>query len=312
MSEGNCIVVFVYTGFERIDLRTVLRSVKKFASEVFVIEASCHVETIEMAKVFGVRVLHPPLECEARQFQWALDTVAITADWIMLLRAGEFVEADLVASIRLSLAAMPEDITGVYLNRKVTFQGKRIRWGGECPMWVLRLWRAGKETVEDRWTGEYVQLAEGRRARFPVSSSINVQWNADSLAQTSILAASWEALETLRRRLRVNQCVRGNNWLQRMLVDHVPYILCAAAAFFYRYIILLGFLDRRAGLTYFLIRFFGYQLLVGANLKQFEGTLGRVTDEGEASRKLQALADRIAAHKRESDDVSTAYRDLLR
>ncbi len=124
MSERANVAVIILTYNETLHLPRALEHIKGFAQEIFVVDSFSTDGTADLAKAYGAHVLQHPFQNYAKQFEWALDNVPITAEWVMRLDADEVVEADLATEIVTKLPKLPSDVTGVNLKLKTVFQGK--------------------------------------------------------------------------------------------------------------------------------------------------------------------------------------------
>lgn len=283
-SKAN-IAVIILTYNESRHLPRALNSIRGFAREIFVIDSFSTDDTIEIARAAGVSVLQHPFQCQAQQFNWALDNAPITADWLMRLDADEIIEGDLAQEIVARLPLLPAGITGVNLNRKTIFQGRFIRYGGRYPLTMLRIWRRGKARVEDRWMDEHVYLTEGAAVTFKGGFADHNLHDLTSFIEKHNKYAGREALDVLNDRLQLFEApvaltekstarqAKIKRFLKESVYNRVPFEISAFAYFFFRYVIQLGFLDGREGLIYHVLQGFWYRFLVGAKLREMETAL---------------------------------------
>ena len=99
--------------------------------------------TTDIAKRLGAEIHTHPFVNQAKQFQWALDTLTIRGDWVLRLDADEIIEPDLAREIADQLPLLPAEVVGVNLKRKHIFMDRWVRHGGRYPLVMLRLWRHG-------------------------------------------------------------------------------------------------------------------------------------------------------------------------
>jgi len=201
MNPQADIAVVILTYNESRHLPRALKSIGSFAREVFVIDSFSTDDTVEIAKAAGASVLEHPFECQAQQFNWALDNAPITTDWVMRLDADEIIESDLAREIVTRLPLLPPEITGVNLNRKTIFQGRFIRHGGRYPLMMLRIWRRGKARVEDRWMDEHIYLTEGAAVTLKGGFADHNLNDLTSFTEKHNKYAGREALDVLNGRL---------------------------------------------------------------------------------------------------------------
>jgi len=282
MSQDVSIAVVILTFNESVHLPRALDHVRNFAREIFVIDSSSTDNTVELARAGGAQVLVHPFQNYARQFQWALENAPITADWVMRLDADEIIEADLAEEIKTKLPSLPSDITGINLNRKTIFQGRFLRHGGRYPLTLLRIWRRGKARIEDRWMDEHMYLSEGRTVTFTGGFADHNLYDLTYFTAKHNGYASREALDVLNQRLHLfepqvaltaeataNQA-KIKRFLKESVYNRLPFEISALFYFLFRYVIQLGFLDGREGLTYHILQGFWYRFLVGAKLRELE------------------------------------------
>jgi len=201
-SQAN-IAVIILTYNESRHLPRALGSISGFAREIFVIDSFSTDDTVDIAAFSGAVVLQHKFQCQAQQFNWALNNAPITSDWVMRLDADEVIEADLAQEIITRLPQLPIEITGINLNRKTIFQEKFIRYGGRYPLKMLRIWRLGKARVEDRWMDEHLYLTEGSAVTFKGGFADHNLYDLTSFTEKHNKYASREALDVLNGRLHL-------------------------------------------------------------------------------------------------------------
>ncbi len=297
------IAVIILTYNESIHLARVLSQVKDFARQIVVVDSYSTDDTVEIARAHSVTVLQHPFHNYAKQFQWALENASIDSEWIMRLDADETIDADLSNEIIARLPQLPADVTGIYLNRKTIFQDKFIRYGGRYPLLLLRIWRNGKARIEDRWMDEHMYLLEGRSVRFSNDFADHNLNDIEFFTSKHIKYATREALDVIGRRRNLWQIEsakvlsdesgmqqpRVKRFLKEHLFNRIPFEFAALGYFLYRYIVLLGFLDGRKGLTYHFLQGFWYRFLAGAKVLELEEALVNVSNPDEARETIARL-----------------------
>jgi len=194
--------------------------------------------------------------------QWALDTLPLAYDWILLLDADEVMNPELSREIRQAI--QNPQVAGYRICLQMFFLGKLLRHC-EASFWKLSLFRRGHARFECRLKNQDASMAdmevhEHMIADGPVEELRNpiVHHNVESLSryiQKHDEYSNWEARvltagegksDELRGSLFGTQAQR-RRWLKRNLyrVPGSPVLL-----FFYRYIFRFGFLDGVPGLIY--------------------------------------------------------------
>lgn len=291
---------------------------RPIAAEVFVIDSGSTDGTIEIAHRLGAVVLHNRWVNYAQQFQWALDNVPNSADWVMRLDADEVIEADLAAEIAARLPTLPADVTGVNLKRKHVFMGRWIRHGGRYPLVLLRIWRRGKARIEQRWMDEHMLLTEGRAVTFDGGfADVNLN-DLTFFTDKHNKYATREAVDVINQRRALfardtglaseNTSAKAGltRILKEKLYNRLPFELSATAYFLLRYVVQLGFLDGREGAIYHFLQGFWYRSLVGAKVVEFERALGDLAGPAAVERLSQLTGLKIAAQPAEAPPQRSA------
>jgi glycosyltransferase involved in cell wall biosynthesis len=263
--------VIILTYQEELNLPHALRSLQGLDCEVFVVDSGSTDQTVQIARAFGARVATHPFESQARQLNWALDTLPLTADWTLRLDADERLSDELAREIGRTLAEAPGGIAAYLIKRRVYFWGRWIRFGGYYPTWLLRLWRTGKARSEDLWMDEHMIVTGGTIGRL----------RQDIIDENHKGLAFWidkhnrysdreiMALEAAAERAAsqsVGGAVARRRFLKRRIYGRSPLFFRAIAYGLLRYIVLLGFLDGRAGFVFHFLQGFWYRLVVDAKI----------------------------------------------
>lgn len=138
----NKISVVLAVFNEESNLRQCLASVKDLAWEIVVVDGGSTDKTVDIAKVFGARVIQTtnPANFHINKNK-AID--AARGEWVLQLDADEVASPELVEEIRKVISAK-SDFNGYWIPRKNLFLGKFLTKGGQYPDYTLRLYRRGK------------------------------------------------------------------------------------------------------------------------------------------------------------------------
>ena len=99
--------------------------------------------TVDLAKALGADVYEYSVDNDVTQFSWALDNIDLQTEWVMKVDADEEFTPELANEIEQKLDALPSNMNGVILRRRVYFMGKWIKHGGKYPELLLRIFRVG-------------------------------------------------------------------------------------------------------------------------------------------------------------------------
>lgn len=263
--------VIILTHQEETNLPFALRSLKNIDCEIFVVDSGSTDRTIEIAQAAGAHVVTHPFESQARQLNWALDTLPLGAPWTLRLDADERLTEELAAEIGAVVAGPDPGVGGYLIKRRVFFWGRWIRFGGYYPTWLLRLWRTGQARCQDVWMDEHIVVTEGtiRRLEYDL-----IDENRKGLAfwidkhnrysDREIKSIETESDEGVRP--RTGGAIARKRFLKNAVYGRSPLFLRAFAYWFLRYIVLLGFLDGKPGFVFHFLQGFWYRLIIDAKI----------------------------------------------
>jgi len=157
--QATPLTVLVTTWNEAENLPGCLESVR-WADDLLVVDSGSSDATVEIARRFGARVVTHPYESAARQKNWALPLAGRA--WVLILDADERVTPELASEIR-AVVARDGPLDGYFVRRRSSFLGREICHCGWDRDRVLRLFRAGRASYDDRLVHETLQL-DGRAA----------------------------------------------------------------------------------------------------------------------------------------------------
>jgi glycosyltransferase involved in cell wall biosynthesis len=231
--------------------------------EVYVIDSQSSDDTVRIAESYGAKVVQFQYQGGwPKKRQWAMDTLPLVYDWILLLDADEVLTPELGAEIRSAIQAPNFD--GYYIALEMYFLGRRLRHSG-ASFWKLSLFRKGLGRFECRLQDQSTSMADmevhehvivngrTRCLRHPL-----VHHNVESLdryIQKHNEYSNWEArvwLDGNKSEDEIQPSLWGTQagrrrWLRRHFLE-VP----GSPVLFslYKYFARLGFLDGVPGLIY--------------------------------------------------------------
>jgi glycosyltransferase involved in cell wall biosynthesis len=230
--------------------------------EVYVIDSQSTDETVEIARAHGAQVAQFHYQGGwPKKRQWAMNTLPIAYDWVLLLDADELLTPEL--SEEIHSAIQNPAIDGYSILLRTWFLGRVLRHG-DVGLWKLSLFRRGKGRFECRLKEQDVSMADMEVHEHVVVEGATsklrnplIHHNVESLSryiQKHDEYSNWEFHVLLQRgddkelppSLLGTQAQR-RRWLKRKLfaVPGSPVLL-----FLYRYVLRLGFLDGTPGLIY--------------------------------------------------------------
>jgi glycosyltransferase involved in cell wall biosynthesis len=230
--------------------------------EVYVIDSQSTDETVEIARSNGAQVVQFHYQGGwPKKRQWAMNTLPIAHDWILLLDADEVLTPELCEEIRSAI--QNPAIDGYFIMLRTWFLGRALRHG-DVAFWKLSLFRRGKGRYECRLKDQDASMADMEVHEHVVVKGATaklrnplIHHNVESLShyiQKHDEYSNWES-HVLLQRGSDNEIppsffgtqAQRRRWLKRKLfaVPGSPVVL-----FLYRYLVRLGFLDGVPGLIY--------------------------------------------------------------
>lgn len=275
------ITVLLATRNEEANLGRTLSTVAPWAGKIYVLDSESSDGTAGIAGSFGAEVVS--LRYEHGRiipwiFQWALDNLPIEHEWILLLEADQAVPEPLRREIEKVVTDPVERRAGFYLRRRQIFRGRAIRFGGYGGKRLMKLFRQGCGELDplEQDTRVYVRGEVGS-LRTPLE-----EWNRkeDSILfylEKHIRYAEAFAIEEHRRRTEALD-FKGKPRLfgtpdervlwQKRLWYRMPLFVRPFLYFFWRYVILLGFLDGANGFLFHFLQAFWFRLVVDVRLAE--------------------------------------------
>src|SRR5579871_4121670 len=263
------ITVIVAARNEAHNLPRCLESLRNFG-EVYVIDSQSTDKTVEIAESYGAHVVQFHYQGGwPKKRQWAMESLPLAYDWILLMDADEAMTAELAEEIRSAIQNRGYD--GYYIALRMFFLGRELRHSG-ASFYKLSLFRRGKGRFEcrlrdqdssmaDMEVHEHIILqpaADGLPAKATALRHPLLHHNVESLSRyirkhdeySNWEVRVWDLGESSSRDLKPslfgNQAQR-RRWVKKQLLSlpGSPVLF-----FLYKYFLCLGFLDGVPGLIY--------------------------------------------------------------
>jgi glycosyltransferase involved in cell wall biosynthesis len=272
------LVAIILTLNEEQHLPRCLSSLDGVADKILVADCFSTDNTVRIAKEYGADVVQRDWVNYATQFNWALTQLKEDTDWVLRIDADEYLTPSLATEIQERIKGLSSEVEGVFCGRRMTFQGRLIRFGGVFPIRIIRLFRYGRGQCENRWMDEHIKVA-GQTVDFKgelIDDNLNsLTWWIDKHNHY----ANREAVDLLNLEYRfmlhdsVASLSNGSQagmkrWLKEAVYVHLPGGFRAFAYFFYRYVLRFGFLDGQAGTAFHFLQGFWYRYLVDAKVAE--------------------------------------------
>ncbi|MGC4048700.1 MAG: glycosyltransferase family 2 protein [Paludibaculum sp.] len=270
-ADAPRIAAIILTKNEQQDLPDCLESLRAVADEIYIIDSGSTDATLEIAAAAGATVLYHPFENHSRQMNWALENVPSSAGWLIRLDADERVSPELARSLRSAVNSSGEQVNGLLMPRRTVFLGKRLRFGGTYPVWLLRAWRRGSAICEDRWMDEHMVLKSGQAIKVEGELLHIIPKDLAEWSRKHVWYAERECIDA-RSQGSASENFGGQARWKRAAKNGVfyrlPPVWRAFGYWIFRYIFMLGVLDGGRGFVYHFLQAAWYRVLVDCMLCQ--------------------------------------------
>ena len=254
----------ILTYNESIHIERCIKSLKPFFQEIYVVDSYSSDKTKMIAENLSAIFLENEFVNHSDQFNWALNKIDKNIEWILRIDADEYLTTSLLREIEEKLPKLKPSIKGVFLKRKIVFQGKIIKFGTIKSTKVLRLFRFGFGKSDGRWMDEHI-IVKGDVVTFrnkiidhnlkPISWWISKH---NSYANKEVFQIVID--EFLRNKKQTKNYLKSDE--KKYIFYKVPIIYRSFLYFIFRYFFCLGFLDGFKGFCFHFMQGFWYRLLV--------------------------------------------------
>lgn len=276
--------VIILTYNEEIHIRRCLENVKQFASKVYVVDCFSIDRTAQIAKELGAEVIeHEWPGNQAEQFNWALDNLPITTEWILRLDADEYLLPGLIEELLEKLPVIPESVSALSLSRARAFCGKILHHGIVNNIRIIRIFRKGKVRYEKRLMDEHLSVLSGETIdmknqfvddnRMPIGLFIE-KHNGYATREAALLLDAEYHLTNMDSLPQDYGREVEKKRTQKARYARMPLFWRAFGYFVYRYIIKLGFLDGKEGFLWDFLQGWWYRTLVDAKVYEIKKACG--------------------------------------
>jgi len=245
----------------------------RLLGDVYVLDSLSTDGTQQLARDAGATVVEHRFEDYATQKNWGLDNLPFTGEWVFILDADERITPALRAEINQRLVAEPQN-HGYFVNRQLLFMGKVVRHGGLYPSWNLRLFRRGQARYEHRRVHEHMVCSDPvdylQHSMLHLRHETLSRYLAKHIHYADLESDEWvkwhfDRGEAASSERLFKDWLQVRNWLRRQLWPRMP--LRPLWRFMYMYVLLLGFLDGKAG--WHLARLMScYEYMIGAMYRE--------------------------------------------
>lgn len=276
------LTVVILTKDEELHIGRCLEKLRPLnAKRIVIVDCFSTDTTKDIAIKYGAEVVeHTWPGNQAEQFNWAIDHLDITTQWILRVDADEYLLPELLQEFTDKLPTIDESVSGVMLRRRHIFMGRWMK-RGIYPVKLLRLFRNGYGRSEHRLMDEHIALSAGKCIEFENDFCDHNLNDLSWFCNKHICYAIREAAEYLNEEYSLdNNCddfTSGNIVNQaaykrklKSRYNSLPLFWRAAAYFLYRYVAKGAFLEGKEGFLFSFIQGWWYRTLVDAKILEIK------------------------------------------
>ncbi|WP_159467598.1 glycosyltransferase family 2 protein [Dyadobacter sp. 3J3] len=277
--------VIILTNNESKHIGRCIKSLLLITDKIFIIDSFSTDNTVAIAEELGATVVQNPWVSYAFQFNFGIQNNPFQTQWLMRMDADEYITPELAEELKTSLSTTPENISGLYVKRRVFFMDQWINHGGYYPIWLLRIWRRGLGVCEELWMDEHIKLSSGITAQLQndiVDHNLN---NLTWWTQKHNNYAIREVIDLLNIKYNFGnkETVTPDFWgsqeqrtrFLKIKYANLPLFTRPFLYFTFRFIFKGGFLDGKKGLIWHFLQGFWYRFLVDAKIYEVYQRAGK-------------------------------------
>jgi glycosyltransferase involved in cell wall biosynthesis len=267
-NSSKTVAVIILTFNEEINLPHALDSVAGWANEIFVLDSFSTDRTLEIASKYDCIITQNKFIDYSTQRNYAIENLSINSEWVLFLDADEWLPDAFKSEVTSVINKSPVE-DGFLLSWRFMWMGRWVK-RGYYPTWIMRLFRHGKVRFSE--LGADHPICEGK-----IGKLRNDFMHEDRKSVTEWIAkhndrAIWEAKEQIYlRSAQFSKTIDANlfgtqaqrkRWLRYRVWNYLPPLIRPFIYFFYRYVLLGGFLDGRSAFTYHFLQALWFPMLI--------------------------------------------------
>ena len=270
---------------EEIHIERCLKSLIPFCKEIWVVDSFSTDKTLDIAERLGAKTTKHKFENQAQQFNWAIDHLEIDGTWIWRVDPDGYISAEHGEKVTNAIKGCADDVNGIYVNKAIVFQGRKLKHGGWYPAPQIKVIRKGFGRSENKVMDEHLIITGGKTIYIDGDQTDE---NLNGLTWWTLKHngyATREAQNMLRMQYGLDESAEGvaprlfgndaerKRWL-KLRYARMPLFVRPFLYFFIRYVVKLGFLDGKPGFVWYVLQGFWYRFLVDAKIFELRRKFG--------------------------------------
>lgn len=273
----NDITAIILTKDEEVNIRRCIESLGDLADRIVVVDSGSTDDTVNIARSLGAEIYFHPFKHYADQFNWAIDNTDIDTTWVYRIDADEAMTDELREEVAIECQShKDDDVTMFLMKHKMYFLDRFLTHGGVYPFIKVTIFKPAFARFEYRAMGEHVVAESG------ISITLKndcLHYDCKDLSAFIDKHNKYATREVSdyfsRQQSKTDQATLYNQAEKTKKIRDgfyykLPKFFRAKLYYWYRYYILLGFLDGKPGKIYAFIQAYFYRYSVDAKIYETE------------------------------------------
>ena len=268
------ITLIILTKNEEKNINNVLKNCNDFFNQIIIVDSFSTDKTLDICDIYKTEIYKNKFINQGIQFNWALKNCKINNSWIMRLDADETLEEKLKKEISdLFKSKNIDNHNGYFINRKLLWNNKWIKYGGIYLYFFLRLFKKNYGKSEEITEEHIIVNGSTDKLKYRIIEN-NLKNDITFFTQKHMQTAIGEMNEFIKnsnKNLVYENKVFYKSSVRRKMKSYYykfPPYLRAFIYFIYRYFFLLGFLDGKEGFSFHFFQSFWYRMYIDKLIKE--------------------------------------------
>ena len=266
---------------EELLLPRVLENISSLGVDIFILDSYSTDRSVEIAQSFGAHIHSGQWQSFSDKLNWGLNLLPIKTEWVMRLDADEYLTPEFIDGIENILRTAKPNVDGMIVRRRFIFLNKWLKHGGMYPLEHMRITRKGKAVYESRLLDEHVAVpGEVIRISGDIVDEDHkglVNWLSKHVRYAEAQCfMDWHQSEEPQKSWKtLDGGLKWRRFLKEEIYSRSPSFIRPFGFWFYRYFLLLGFLDGKAGFIWHFLHAYWYRFSIDALIYEAKVTNGK-------------------------------------
>lgn len=265
------VTFLVLTKNEELHIERCLNHLSVLGAKIVVVDSNSTDLTLNIVKNFNCNLYNYSSETFSEKLNWALENIPFETEWVIRVDADEIVDSKILVKFHKARSMCNSNINGYYINRRIGFMGKWLKYGGLHPRYSLRIMRPHHVNCEKRYLDEHIIVeneAVDRIDSFVFDNpliSINMWINKHNNYSNLEVRQYFDEIDQKNKLSSQEGLLR---FLKNNIYYRIPLFIRPFLYFFYTYFLRLGFMDGRKGFIWAILHSFWYRILIDIKISE--------------------------------------------